>query len=154
MGVLVISPWMPEIGLDKIGLIAAICAIAAAISVATYLLLMSLGLRAHYLPGVDTINVGLVVNAEGMHYIAGQIVIDKPWSEMKSIKRKGGVIMMTHTDGRRIVPDYVFHSAEDSNAFVGLALALKKGKAAPDYDWSAYKAEVPVVEGVWPPPAA
>jgi len=154
LSILIIIPWVPEIGWDRPWLLAGVSLVAAAVMTAFYLFLIALTLKRHYIKGVHTMNVGLVVNNDGMHYLAGQTVLDLPWTELKSIKQLAGIIMMTHADGRRLIPDYGFHTQEDSKAFVALAIALKKGEAAPVHDWSNYKPQVPIEEGVWPPPVA
>ena len=108
-------------------------------------------LRRHFPKEAKVHSVALILDPAGMHYIAGSIVIDLPWDKLKSIRETGSIIVLLHSDGTRFIPSFAFHSPEDIKPFVQTALALKGGNAPPVHDWSSYKAESPVVEGVWPP---
>jgi len=97
-------------------------------------------------------NTALIVDKEGLREVVGRTVKIYPWSAVSTAKEIRGLALIGRGGEARMVPDYAFQSREDAKAFVSTIIALKDGKPAPPYDWSAYQQTPAVAEGVWPPP--
>jgi len=99
--------------------------------------------------------VGLVVNQEGLHRISGHTMETCPWNKLETVREIDGFVFVVRNGAALIIPSTAFLSQKDARAFVETAVALKKKKAPPDYDWSGYvTAATPTPaadDGVWPP---
>jgi len=108
-------------------------------------------IKQNYPRGFPEQNVALVLGDKGIHLIIGGMLIDLPWSAIKGIRELDELVILDRYGACNLIPMYAFQRPEDASAFVATVMALKKGQAAPPYDWSAYPAELPEIEGVWPP---
>jgi len=96
-------------------------------------------------------NYALMLNADGLSLVAGNIVSVVPWKMIRRIVDIRDVMFIHAIPWQQTIPSYAFHSAGDAKAFVATAKALKRRKPVPVHDWSGYTGIVATREGSWPP---
>ena len=97
-------------------------------------------------------NFCLVVDTDRLRLVTGTTVTELPWKQVQRIQNVKGTTYIHVSILFSMIPNFVFHSRRDAEAFFATVKSLKAGLPPPAYDWSGYVFTEPNFDGVWPPP--